>query len=149
MSATRARAVLVVATVVAAPAALGVETAIRRGLFPADFEVLRAFLAPTLTPVAWGLTGLAGLAGFLGLSAQRRLVDERLARLPEGAPSDVRAGVRTQVFLLTASIPQVPVLVSTFAVMFGAALTPVAVGIAVSSIAVLAQGLRLGRGEDA
>ena len=43
------------ATIVAAPLALGFETLLRALLFPDDFELIRDFLRPTLTWVAWGL----------------------------------------------------------------------------------------------
>jgi membrane protein YqaA with SNARE-associated domain len=130
-------------TILAAPVALGFETLLRSLLFPPDFEVMRAFLEPALTPLAWVLGGAAGLAALAGLALQRRLAERRLARLPEHASEPVRQRELLGVFLLTASVPQIPAVLSTFAFMFGASLWPVLVGIALCSVGVVGQAMRV------
>jgi hypothetical protein len=134
---------LVGATLVAAPVALAFESGLRWLLFPADFEVVRTWLGPALTVVAWALVGLAAAAGIGGAAAQRTLVQRKLARLPSDAPEGSRQAACTQVFLLTASIPQVPVLMSTFTFMFGASIVPTVVGVALCTMSVLVQGRAL------
>ncbi|MGF1465388.1 MAG: hypothetical protein ACFCGT_04575 [Sandaracinaceae bacterium] len=147
MTTRRARATALVSalTILAAPAALAFETALRRLLFPPDFVELRALLAPYLTPVAWGLGLGAGLGALLGVVVQRRLSAGRLARLPAGADDDRRHEAVLGVFLLTTAAPQVPAVLGTLLHLFGAALTPVLVGIALSTAGVIAQAARLGR----
>lgn len=130
-------------TIIAAPAALGFETGLRLLLFPADFELIREFLNPTLTPVAWLLGAVAALASFGGLFVQRRLAEKRLSALPPDASFDLRYRAVFGVFLLTTAIPQIPAIFSTLTFMFGASLIPVLVGIGVSSVGVVSQALRV------
>lgn len=134
---------LVAATVVAAPLALALESALRWLVFPPDFEVLRAFLEPVMTPFAWALVALSALAAVAGALAQRALLARKLARLgPHAAPAQVEAA-RNQVFLIAASIPQLPTIASTLAYMFGASLVPTLVGVGVCTVSVLGQGALL------
>lgn len=136
---------LVAATVLAAPLALAFESLLRWLVFPPDFEAVRAFLEPVLTPVAWLLVVISALAGVVGALAQRALVARKIARLgPGAAPVQIEAA-RNQVFLITASIPQLPTIASTFAFMFGASLVPTLVGVGVCTVSVLAQGALLVR----
>ncbi|HJL15964.1 MAG TPA: hypothetical protein RMH99_09920 [Sandaracinaceae bacterium LLY-WYZ-13_1] len=130
-------------TIVAAPAALAVETGLRLLLFPEDFELVRELLNPTLTPVAWVLGGVAGIAAWVGLLVQRRISRRRLAKLPADADDEARFAAVFGVFLLTTAVPQIPAIFSTFAYMFGASLVPVLVGIGLCSVGVVAQALRV------
>lgn len=143
-SAQRSSSLLLWLTVAAAPVALGFETVLRLLIFPPEFEEVREFLQPMLTPVAWGFAGLAGLTGLLGLALQRRLADKKLARLPATADADQRYREVFGVFLLTTALPQIPAILSSFAYMFGASIVPVVVGIGVCSVGVVGQALRLG-----
>lgn len=132
-------------TILAAPVALVVETVLRKLIFPADFELVREFLEPMLTPVAWVLGAVAGVAGFVGLGLQRRMADKRLAKLPPAAGVNDRYQAVFAVFLLTTSVPQIPAILATFAYMFGASIVPVIVGVAVCSVGVVSQALRVPR----
>lgn len=140
----RSRALLFL-TILAAPGALAFESLLRALLFPPDFEVLREFLSPVLTPVAWvlGLTAAAGSLG--GLALQRSIAEKRLARLPEGAGDEARYGQVLGVFMLTTAAPQIPAILATLAFMFGASLWPVLVGVGICSAGVIAQALRVSR----
>lgn len=134
---------LIVLTVLAAPMALGLETALRILLFPPVFEELRQFIHEPLTIVAWVL-GMLAIAGvWAGLAVQRRMVEKKLNKLPEGSGFEERHGAAVGVFLLTASIPQIPALLCTLAFTFGASLVPVLVSIAICTIGVVAQAMRL------
>lgn len=128
--------------------ALGFETALRLLLFPDDFAIVREFLNPYLTPVAWLLGGLAALGAWLGLALQRRLTTKRIAKLDSEATDDQRYAAGFGVFLLTSSVPQIPSILATITFTFGASLLPVLVGIALCSVGVVAQALRVGRLAD-
>lgn len=130
-------------TLLAAPVALVVETGLRKLIFPAEFEMVRELLNPILTPVAWALGAIAAAAAFGGLLLQRRMTDRRLVKLPATAGSNERYQVVFAVFLLTASVPQVPALIATFTYMFGASIVPVLVGVGVCSVGVVSQALRV------
>ena len=139
----RPSTVLLWATIVAAPAALGFETALRWLLFPDDFELFREFLHPYLTPVAW-LFALAAAAGAaVGLVLQRKLAEKRIAALPADAPLGPRYSAVTGVFLLTTVAPQLPSIVATFCFMFGSSIVPVLVAIGVTTVGVVLQALRV------
>jgi hypothetical protein len=134
---------LVVATLLAAPVALALESALRWLLFPPEFEVVRAWLEPFLTPLAWALVLISALAGIAGALLQRALTARKIARLGPDATSARREAARNQVFLITASVPQLPTIASTFAFMFGASVVPTLVGVAICTVSVAAQGLAL------
>ncbi|MDQ3033931.1 MAG: hypothetical protein M3Y87_16055 [Myxococcota bacterium] len=133
---------LVGATAIAAPLALALESAVRWLLFPAEFEVVRGWLEPFLTPLAWLLAVVTVIAGAAGFALQRGLVARKLAKLGASSAAQ-REAARTQVFLITASIPQLPAIASTFALMFGASLVPTLVGVTICTVSVLAQGVAL------
>ena len=130
-------------TMLAAPVALAFETVLRMLLFPDDFELVREFLSPMLTPVAWAFGALAAIAGFVGLGLQGRMVRRRLAKLPDTASVDERYREVFAVFLLSSSVPQIPAILSTLTYMFGASLVPVLVGVAACSVGVVTQALRV------
>lgn len=142
MAAKRPKALLWL-TLLAAPVALAVETGLRLLIFPAEFELVREFLNPTLTPVAWALGGLSAAAGVAGLAVQRKVSERKLAKLPSKCDTEARYHAVFGVFLLTTAVPQIPALLSTFAYMFGASLLPVLVGVGVSSVGVVSQALRV------
>lgn len=137
---------VVLLTVFAAPFAIAFETLLRAILFPPEFEDFRVFLEPFLTPVAWVFGAAAAGASFVGLALQKRIAARKLARFErvEGVTDAMRQREVLGVFLLTASVPQIPAVLSTFAYMFGASPWPVGVGIALSTLGVIAQAVRIG-----
>ena len=139
----RPSTLLLWATIVAAPAALGLETVLRRLLFPDEFELVREFLRTALTPVAWVFVALAVVGAAAGLVLQRSLAIQRLSRLPPDAPLSARYGAVVGVFLLTTVLPQLPSILVTFCFMFGSSIVPVLVGIAVTTVGVVLQALRV------
>jgi hypothetical protein len=142
MASTRPSRAILYLTALAAPVALGFETVLRHLLFPPEFEQFRAFLEPVLTPFAWVLGLLAGAASLAGFALQRRLTEKRLARVTADDVA-IRHAQVLGVFLLTASVPQIPAILSTFAFMFGASIAPVLAGIAICTAGVVAQAMRV------
>lgn len=138
---------LVIATAVAAPAALAVETTARLLLLPPEFSELRLMLRPKLTVMAWALVGVSALSIAAGLLVHQRLFNRMLARTPE-AERNTRhiAEAHGAAFLLSASVPQLPTLLSTLTFTFGASLLPVSLSLAVSSIGVGVLGIKAWRG---
>ena len=133
-------------TVVASPAALAIETALRRLLFPDDFELIREFLESSLSWVAWGFVLLAGLGSAAGLWLQRKLFERRAGGLSDEANTTARREqLAVGVFLLTSAIPQIPSIFATFCFTFGASLVPVLVSIALTSVGVLGQAWQVRR----
>jgi hypothetical protein len=126
----------------AAPAAFAVEAAARALLFPADFEVLRAELEPTLTIVAWTLLAVCVASIPLGLACNRWLVRRGLAGPSEASPAR-RERVELEALLLSSSIPQLPALLATVATLGGARVTPVLATLVVSTLGVLLQATSL------
>lgn len=145
MAAKRPSRGLLFLTVLAAPTALVFETALRKLLFPSEFEELRALLEPALTPVGWVLGLVAGLAGLAGLTMQKRLAGARIAKLADREEVEARYREVFGVFLITTAVPQIPALLSTFAFMFGASLWPVLVGVGLASVGVAGQAVRIPR----
>ena len=144
----RGKRLLVGLTTVAAPLALALETLMRKLLFPLlmgdDFELVRDFLRPLLTPVAWALCGVALLAVLAGMALHARLVARAIARLPESKRALPAERERAEVgaFMIAASVPQIPCVLSTVTFMFGAELLPILVAVGIASIGVLVQALR-------
>jgi hypothetical protein len=137
----RSRVTLIVLTVIAAPIALVFESLLRFLLFPDDFERVRTFLEPYLTPVAWGLAIVTLALSFVGYALQKRISTKRVARIPEPKRTPERIErAKVGAFMLTASIPQIPAIVATFTVMFGASIVPAIVAIVIVTAAVLAIG---------
>jgi hypothetical protein len=142
-STERGGTALILATLVAAPMALGLETVLRRLLFPPEFDELRAALAGTLTPIVWGLVGLTALAGLFGITMQARLAARAVAKLRADARTEARIHkAELGAFMLAASIPQIPAILATLGFMWGASLTPVIVAIAVATVAIVVQAIR-------
>ncbi len=144
MSAQRSSTVLLWLTIVAAPGALAIETALRVAFFPEDFELVREFLRPMLTAAAWVLAGLAGLGALAGLSLQRRLVARRIAKLPEAAnTAERRFRAAIGIFLLTTAVPQIPSIFATLCFTLGASIVPVVASIALTTVGVVLQAQRV------
>lgn len=129
-------------TAVAAPAALGLETALRRSILPPEMEDLRALLEEVMTPVGWGLAVVATAVAAAGLPLLSALRRKRLARLKPDAPADARARAGIAAFLIAASVVQVPAIVATFAFMLGSRFLPVGLAVGVSTLGVVLQALR-------
>lgn len=144
MAAKRPSRAMLLLTILAAPVALAFETLLRALLFPPEFESVREFLRPMLTPVAWALGGMAAIASLAGLALQRSMAAKRVRRLPSTADDEARYGAVLGVFMITTAVPQIPAVLSTFAFMFGASFVPVAVGIGLCSAGVIAQAVRVG-----
>jgi len=141
----RPSSLLLWATLAAAPVALAFETALRRLLFPPEFDLVRDLFRSHLTPISWGLVVAAAAGGWIGLRVQAALSARRLERLPEGVPLRVRHATTTSVFLLTTLAPQLPSIVVTLCFTLGSALLPVVVAIAVTSAGVAAQAVQVTR----
>ncbi len=135
---------LVVATAVAAPAALALETGARLALVPPEFGEVRALLRPALSVAAWLLVGVSALTVLAGLMLHRRLVERALNKHEAPTPRQVNEA-HTGAFLISASVPQVPTLLSTLTFTFGAAFLPVGLGLAVSSLGVVILGAKVWR----
>ena len=139
----RSKGVLITLTVLAAPVAWGLETVLRHLIFPADFELFRGFLEPFLTPVAWVFGILAAMGSFAGLTFQRRMMQARAEKLGPDASPDAREGAALGVFLLSATIPQIPAVAATLCFMFGAAFLPVFLGVTLCTLGILVQAARI------
>lgn len=127
---------------VSGPLSLGVETALRLALFTPDMRYLRSLTGPTLTPIAWGLAAVTALGGAVAVPVQRWWYRRRLAGLaPEARTPEVRARMAFEALYVSTSVPQLPALAVTLLFTAGASLVPVATALAVSALAVLAQGL--------
>ncbi len=144
----RFKRVLVAITVASTPLALGVETLMRTQIFPlflgGQFEEVRVFLEPQMTPVAWAFCGITTLAGFAGLALQKRVLRRALEKLPPERRALPGARERAVLgsFLVAASVPQLASVGSTLLFTFGASLVPVVVGVVIGSSAVLVQASR-------
>ncbi len=134
---------LILMTVIAAPAALALETGLRKLLFPPEFDELRTILEPALTPVVWGLVVLTALFAVLGIVLHARLVARAIAKVPEPARTPARIHrAELGAFMLAASIPQIPAIFATLGFMLGSSLTPVVVAIGVATVAIVIQAIR-------
>lgn len=109
---------------------------------------------PKLATPAWVCVGLAVVLSVVGLVMQRRMCDRALGELTSGelrekdhkrlegfGPEKSMSRMVLDKLFLTTSLPQVPALVATLFYMLGAPFTPVAVCMAISSLAVVGQAL--------
>jgi hypothetical protein len=131
---------LIALLVATAPVGLALESGLRTLLFPPELDEVRAAFAPSLTPIAWGFAALTAAALPLGILAKRAFARRALARFGEGATKAQRDRVGFEALLVGTSVSQLPALLGGLLVMFGAALTPVLVAIAVATLAILLQG---------
>ena len=144
MAEERSSTALLWLTIVAAPGALALETGLRLLLFPEEFPLIREFLRPTLTPVAWGLAVAAGLGAAAGYALQTRLVAARIAKLPSDANTpERRLRAAIGIFLLTTALPQLPSIFATLCFTLGASLAPVGAAIALTTVGVVLQARRV------
>lgn len=109
-------------TVIAVPAALGLETLLRFLFFPDDFEELRGVLRPLLAVPAWAMIAVTALVGLVSTFVRARFETP-------GAPLRKRA----QGTFIASSMAQIPAVVTTFLWMFGAPILPVLLTIATST----------------
>lgn len=132
-------------TIVATPVAFTVETLLRRFVLPPDFEEVRPFLEPFLTPLGWALVCAGAVAVVGGLFVQRRMAAKALAKIPPEKRDDPDEQRKAQVgaFLLAASVPQLPSIFASICYTLGASIWPVAAAMVVSTIGVLLQAIRM------
>lgn len=131
------------------PAALGLEALLRHTLMPAATQEFREWLAPQITPFAWGLVALAAVTVLGALAAQPQLVgalSRRLDREARVPPEQRQARARFETLMIVASVTQVPALLAAAASMFGADLLPAALTVGIGTAGVLAQWAGAGRG---
>ncbi len=127
------------------PAALAVESLLRRLLFPPDFGQVRAWLGPTLTPWAWGMVPLTLVTTGFGWWLFGALTRRELGRVRPGLTAEqAHAKARFEALMLASSAPQVPAVAATLLFMAGASIVPVAVTMGVATLGVVSLGLWLG-----
>lgn len=121
------------------PLALAVETGMRRLLMPPDFDRVRAWLAPSLTPWAWAMAlvtlATTGLGWWLYGVLRRRGLRRR--RRPGTTEAQAHAKAELDALMLASSAPQVPAVAATMLYMLGAELRPVVVTMAIATLGVL------------
>ena len=116
---------------VSTPLALGVETLLRMVLFPPEFEEVRAWLRPTITPYVWATPPLAVVATVAGLRLQRWYATRQFTALrPHEQTEQAWATANFDALMLSTSAPQVPALLAIIAFMLGCAWPPVLAAIA-------------------
>lgn len=147
MASQRAKAYGIVAIVaVSTPAAMLLESVLRGWMFPPDFDEVRAWLEPSITPWTWLAPLGSAIAIPLGHALQRWLARRNLDRLPPHRRTpDREAAVEMDAMLLATSAPQVPAILATFAWMMGAAAAPVVCAMAVATVGVIVLGLLAAR----
>ena len=140
---TRTRTLLILLVVgISTPLALGVETLLRMLIFPPEFDEVRMWLRPMITPYVWAAPVLAAVATVVGIWLQRSLARRAIDKLePHERTPENLAAAHFDGLMLSTSAPQIPALLGTVAFMMGAALAPVLVGIAVATVGVLVVGL--------
>lgn len=128
------------------PLAMLVEAGMRRLTFPPEFDEVRLWLRPAITPWTWIAVPLGVVAIPLAAAVQRWLVARSLAKLPEARRTEAeRVSCEYDAMLLSTSITQLPAVLATVAFMFGAALPPVATAMAIATVGVIALGLWVAR----
>jgi hypothetical protein len=129
------------------PMALVVETGLRRLMMPPDFDAVRAWLSPTLTPWAWATAPATLVATGLGWWLYRVLARRELrARRPGLTEAQARAKAEFEALMLASSAPQVPAVAATMLFMLGADLVPVAVSMTLATLGVVSLAAMIGRG---
>jgi hypothetical protein len=124
------------------PLAVVFETVLRRWLMPPEFEEVRAWWQPSVTPWMWLMPPLALLGIPLGLALQRWLVRRNLARLPQHRRTPaVESTAVLDAMLLSTSVPQVPAVVATMGLLVGSKPAPVLLATAVATAGVLVIGV--------
>lgn len=124
------------------PAAMVMETALRRLLMPPEAEALRVWLRPIVTPWVWWTLPATVVAVLLGAWLYRWLFRRELRRLEVRLPAaQARHKAEFEALMLATSAPQLPALAATVAFMCGAELPPVLAAIAAGTVGVLVMGL--------
>lgn len=143
MASPRTRALRIIAIVaVSTPLAVVFETLLRRWMMPPEFEEVRAWWEPSVTPWMWPMPPLALLGIPLGFALQRWLVRRNLARLPEHRRTpDVESKAVLDAMLLSTSVPQVPAVIATMGLLVGSKPLPVLLATAVATAGVLVIGV--------
>ncbi len=143
MLTSRSRALRVVAIVaISTPLAVVLESFLRQWMFPPEFEEVRAWLEPRVTPWMWITPALSALGTPLGLRLHHWLVRRTLARIPmERRTAVAEANAVTDALLLSTSVPQVPAVIATLGALIGSALPPVIAATGVATIGVLVIGV--------
>jgi hypothetical protein len=132
---------------ISTPLALVVESSLRRLVMPPDFDAVRAWLSPALTPWAWAMVPatLVGTAlgwWLLGVLTRREL----RARRPGVTEEQARDKAEFEALMLASSAPQVPAVAATMLYMLGAGLEPVIASMGVATLGVVSLGAWVGRG---
>lgn len=125
------------------PLALALETVLRGLIMPPDFDRVRAWLAPMLTPWAWATVPLTAVATGIGWWLFGWLEHRGLARAEPEPSEDQRAKARFDALILATSAPQLPAILATLLFMMGAPLAPVLVAMTVATLGVVSLGLRM------
>jgi hypothetical protein len=129
------------------PLALVVESGLRRLMMPPDFDLVRAWLAPTLTPWAWATVPATLATTVLGWWLYGVLTRRELrTRRPGLTAEQARAKAEFEALMLASSAPQVPAVAATMLFMLGADVVPVAVSMATATLGVISLGAWIGRG---
>jgi len=147
MASPRAKAYGIVGVVaVSTPVALLLETVLRQWMFPPEFDEVRAWLEPTVTPWVWLTPIASALAIPLGHALQRWLARRNFGQLPPHRRNpEGQAAAEMDAMLLATSAPQVPAIVATFGLMVGSRVEPVAAAMAVATVGVLVLGVLAAR----
>lgn len=143
MASPRTRAFRLVAIVaVSTPLAVVFETLLRRWLMPPEFEEVRVWWEPSVTPWMWLTPPLALLGIPLGLALQNWLARRNLARLPEHRRTPASESLAVlDAMLLSTSVAQVPAVLATMGLLIGSKPAPVLVATAVATAGVLVIGV--------
>jgi hypothetical protein len=130
------------------PLALAVESGLRRLMMPPDFEAVRSWLSPTLTPWAWATVPATLVTTCLGWWLYGVLSRRELrARRPGLTEEQARAKAEFEALMLASSAPQVPAVAATMLYMLGADLVPVVGSMLGATLGVVSLGVWIGRGE--
>ncbi len=128
-----------------APVSLALESVVRGLVMAPEAEELRQFFQPTTTMVAWGLAAATVPVGILGAVLRQIWIARVLVLHAAGELRKPVARVVLDRFMLSASVPQIPAVAATIAVMLGARTPPAIVAMVISSGAILAQWVLLER----
>lgn len=122
------------------PLALLLETGLRRVMFPPEFDEVRLWLRPQITPWLWIAPLACALALPVGLLVQRALVARSLRRSTTEPTPAARASAELDALLLATSVPQVPAILATMGFTMGASIEPVVAAMAVATVGILVIG---------
>jgi hypothetical protein len=140
---SRGKTILLLSSATAAPVALGFETMLRQLIVPPALEAMRRRFEPELTTVAWVDTVLAVVVTLAGFKLATFITAHQRRRIPPGAPPEADERAVVGAFFLTSSVVQIPALFATILHLLGASLAPVLAAIAVSTVGILIQALRV------